>query len=386
MKRTLWAVGFVLFVYAVWGRPTPTLKVVGELGPEMRTALRSKEIPFEDRGTLVVIKADHRDELVEVLASLLADERKRMDVISNNIANSKTTKTVDGTPYRRQLVKCGPDGFIYAVVEDKSAFNWVYDPAHPDAMKEGANAGYVAMPNVNPARELAEFEIHQQTAEALIEALRRLDPDLIICMAEGLPEPRIPEPAFSRPVYQAPDASVEKAVSFEGLLWRLSKDLEANKIVVQTNSVSCGQACVAMACNRLLGTKLNDRDIDRLYGFQLLQALKRECRDFGYNWRDAGNINADSREFLTPLLDAGLPVILALNGSFDPGGHNRGHIVLLESSSGEKVTYVDPWDGQSKTTTWTALCEAPSHPDGNFLFVPERMEGQTPLTFPDGML
>ena len=135
-----------------------------------------------------------------------------------------------------------------------------------------------------------------------------------------------------------------------------------------------------------MGTELNDLDIDRLYGFQLLQALKRECREFGYDWRDAGNINTDSRELLTPLLDSGLPVILALNGSFDPGGHNRGHIVLLESTSGEKVTYVDPWDGQSKTTTWTALCEAPSHPDGNFLFVPERMKGHAPLAFPDGML
>ena len=37
-------------------------------------------------------------------ASGLTAERYRMDVISENIANIDTTRTEDGTPYRRKLV------------------------------------------------------------------------------------------------------------------------------------------------------------------------------------------------------------------------------------------------------------------------------------------
>ncbi len=37
-------------------------------------------------------------------ASGLTAERLRMDVISKNIANVNTTRTLAGTPYRRQMV------------------------------------------------------------------------------------------------------------------------------------------------------------------------------------------------------------------------------------------------------------------------------------------
>ena len=49
-------------------------------------------------------------------ASGLTAERYRMDVISENIANIDTTRTEDGTPYRRKLVtfeEKGKNGFGY---------------------------------------------------------------------------------------------------------------------------------------------------------------------------------------------------------------------------------------------------------------------------------
>ena len=166
----------------------------------------------------------------------------------------------------------------------------------------------------------------------------------------------------------------------------MEKGLISSEVVVQSNAIASGQACVAMAVNRLTCSQLQDRDIDRLYGFQLLEALKKETASRGCDWRDAGDIDADSRRFLTPILEQGLPVILALNGPFDPSGQNRGHIVLLESTDGDEVTYVDPWDGKRKKTTWVALAEAPAYPDGNFLFVPYREGGPLMPPGPDGML
>ena len=40
----------------------------------------------------------------DVTASGLTAQRLRMDVISENVANAKTTRTEDGTPYRRKIV------------------------------------------------------------------------------------------------------------------------------------------------------------------------------------------------------------------------------------------------------------------------------------------
>lgn len=37
-------------------------------------------------------------------ASGMTAERYRMDIISENVANQNTTRTADGTPYRRKVV------------------------------------------------------------------------------------------------------------------------------------------------------------------------------------------------------------------------------------------------------------------------------------------
>lgn len=37
-------------------------------------------------------------------ASGMTAQRYRMDIISENVANANTTRTADGTPYRRKLV------------------------------------------------------------------------------------------------------------------------------------------------------------------------------------------------------------------------------------------------------------------------------------------
>ncbi len=123
----------------------------------------------------------------DIAASGMKVEQKRMDVVSNNIANAHTTKTADGTPYRRQeVVVSSQDASAFesayeqaslnneftnifeetgvgyqgrgvtvdGVAEDTADFNWVYDPTHPEAMKEGPRAGYVAKPNVNIIQEM----------------------------------------------------------------------------------------------------------------------------------------------------------------------------------------------------------------------------------------
>ena len=101
----------------------------------------------------------------DVTASGLTAQRLRMDVISENVANANTTRTEDGTPYRRKIVTFQQKGQqqtfsqvlhnvsssytgsgvkVSQIFEDTTTeMNMVYDPSHPDADENG----YVTYPN-----------------------------------------------------------------------------------------------------------------------------------------------------------------------------------------------------------------------------------------------
>ena len=42
--------------------------------------------------------------IININSSGLTAQRYRMDIISQNIANANTTRTADGTPYRRKVL------------------------------------------------------------------------------------------------------------------------------------------------------------------------------------------------------------------------------------------------------------------------------------------
>ena len=128
-----------------------------------------------------------------------------------------------------------------------------------------------------------------------------------------------------------------------------------------------------MCLNALAGSSFTDMDIDRLYGFQILYALKNESATAGYTWRDAGNLVTESWNLIdTKVNREGLPVIVALNGPvFSPSG--QGHIMTIVRTTSDTVTYADPADGKLRTTEKQNMIDAPTHPDGNFIFVAERI-------------
>ena len=111
----------------------------------------------------------------DVTASGLTAQRLRMDVISENVANASTTRTEDGTPYRRKIVTFQQKGQqqtfsqvlhnvsssytgsgvkVSQIFEDTTTeMNMVYDPSHPDADEDG----YVTYPNVNTVTEMTNM-------------------------------------------------------------------------------------------------------------------------------------------------------------------------------------------------------------------------------------
>ena len=123
---------------------------------------------------------------IDAAASGLTAERLRMDVISNNIANSNTTRTERGGAYHRRFVvfeprdrapksfeqnlmraiglsqKTGEGVRAVSIMEDTSQGPLVYEPGHPDANADG----YVEKPNVSVVNEMVDMITAQRAYEA----------------------------------------------------------------------------------------------------------------------------------------------------------------------------------------------------------------------------
>jgi flagellar basal-body rod protein FlgC len=120
---------------------------------------------------------------INTSASALTAQRVRMDVISSNMANMDTTRGefVNGEwqPYRRKMVVTQPQGgqfssFLNKAMGsssnadgDETPFELIYDPEHPDANGEG----YVAMPNVDPLKEMVDLISSTRSYEANVTAM-----------------------------------------------------------------------------------------------------------------------------------------------------------------------------------------------------------------------
>jgi flagellar basal-body rod protein FlgC len=122
----------------------------------------------------------------KISASGLSAERLRMDVIADNISNAETTRTQQGGPYKRKMVVFSPyrsfekvlrnelvqQGVkVEKIVEDDSPFKMVYNPEHPDAIQEGNQKGYVAMPNVDLVKEMVDLIGATRAYEANVTVL-----------------------------------------------------------------------------------------------------------------------------------------------------------------------------------------------------------------------
>jgi flagellar basal-body rod protein FlgC len=111
-------------------------------------------------------------------------ERTRLEVIAQNIANSNTTRGLDGHPYQRQQVvfetalQCaqGKDGNavpgsrpqVSRIQKDSRPGPTVFQPGHPDA---DAN-GMVQLPNVNIYSEMADMIVASRTYEANVAVFK----------------------------------------------------------------------------------------------------------------------------------------------------------------------------------------------------------------------
>lgn len=142
---------------------------------------------------------------LNISASGLSAQRKKLEVISSNIANAETTRTDGGGPYQRKIavLKAKKLNNFETVLRNKSSklstthakhfrgsdkmqksrsqeisvqtnietdgsdFKMVYDPNHPDANEDG----YVYYPNVNMVTEMVDMINASRSYEANLSAI-----------------------------------------------------------------------------------------------------------------------------------------------------------------------------------------------------------------------
>lgn len=136
----------------------------------------------------------------DVAVSGMSAQRTRINVVSANIANAKTTHTAEGGPYKKQdvifeevLLKQNDKSNatstnnsngnftnqlnqnteqalstvgVKSVVENDAEPIMRFEPSHPDANEEG----YVAYPNINPVIEMVNLIEAMRSYEANVSA------------------------------------------------------------------------------------------------------------------------------------------------------------------------------------------------------------------------
>jgi flagellar basal-body rod protein FlgC len=124
--------------------------------------------------------------LLPVSASGMQAQRIRAALLTENIANSETSRTPGGGPYRRKdaVFTAEPAGSTFAsvldgrmtamtgvavkeVYIDQSEPERKFAPEHPDAGPDG----YVALPRLNPAEEMVNLLGAARGYEANVAAM-----------------------------------------------------------------------------------------------------------------------------------------------------------------------------------------------------------------------
>ncbi len=118
----------------------------------------------------------------------MAAQRARAALLVENIANSETTRTPDGGPYRRKDANFSSDDVgsafgseldaqlggdqltgvkVSGISVDNSAPEKRYLPGHPDADADG----YVSIPKVNPAEDMVDLITANRSYQANVSAM-----------------------------------------------------------------------------------------------------------------------------------------------------------------------------------------------------------------------
>jgi flagellar basal-body rod protein FlgC len=118
---------------------------------------------------------------LNISGSGLSAQRVRLQAISSNMANARTTRTDEGGPYKRRVPVFETESIdrfgnelernlarVHVVsIETISDVERVFDPTHPDSDAEG----FVAYPAINILEEMVDLMTTARTYEANLKVV-----------------------------------------------------------------------------------------------------------------------------------------------------------------------------------------------------------------------
>ncbi len=120
------------------------------------------------------------NQILDIASTGMAAQRLRVQLIASNVANSETTRTKEGGPFRRkdavfQSQELGFSGAlasagvrVASIQSSQEPFLTRYEPSHPDANADGV----VSYPNINPVEEMVNLTEASRAYEANIAVVR----------------------------------------------------------------------------------------------------------------------------------------------------------------------------------------------------------------------
>ncbi len=120
------------------------------------------------------------NQIFDIASTGMAAQRLRVQLIASNVANSETTRTREGGPYRRRdaVFQSQDLGFsgalasagvrVASIQTSQEPFLTRYEPGHPDANSDGV----VNYPNINPVEEMVNLTEASRSYEANIAVVR----------------------------------------------------------------------------------------------------------------------------------------------------------------------------------------------------------------------
>jgi len=124
----------------------------------------------------------HLLDTLHISASGMTAQRVRLQTISSNLANARSTRADGADPYQRQMPvfqAVEVDSFgseltqklsrvaVVDVQSSKEPYKQVFDPGHPDAGEDG----FVKYPNVDVLREMVDLMTTSRSYDANTNAI-----------------------------------------------------------------------------------------------------------------------------------------------------------------------------------------------------------------------
>jgi flagellar basal body rod protein FlgC len=139
-------------------------------------SIKNHDVEVLDNDAYLTLNKINEKVLIDIILIL----QLKIELLKDNIVNVNTTRTVEGGPFLRNYLKITTENGIEIVKDTESPIRLIYDPTHPDAIREGEKKGYVEFPNVDITTEYHDLIETVQLYNGIVDFTKKNYKQIII--------------------------------------------------------------------------------------------------------------------------------------------------------------------------------------------------------------